>query len=232
MGADERTEANSDAGSTGSPETEASSAATEAAGVTDAPAEETNTEAEVELSAEEAAQAEIAALKEKLIRTAADFDNFRKRTIRDLDDARRRSKETVVREILPVIDNLERAVQASEGATEIAPVLEGVRMVLSSFEETAKNMGLTKVSTAGERFDPAKHDAMGQVETDDVPPGTIINELVPGYMMSDRLLRPAMVSVARAAKTTMPTTAAAEEPLQEDESSSDAVENDTPASES
>jgi molecular chaperone GrpE len=136
-------------------------------------------------------------IKDQLLRTAADFDNFRKRTQKDLAEERRRAKEDVVRELLPVIDNLERALSASASASDVNAIVEGVRMVLKLFEDQASRLGLTKVKAVGERFDPAIHDAIQQVETDDHPPGTVISEVVAGFRLGDKLVRPAMVVVAR-----------------------------------
>ncbi len=109
------------------------------------------------------AKEEQARLREQMLRLAADYDNFRKRVRKDLEDAERRGKEDVLREVLPVFDNL----------------------------------GLTKLVAVGERFDPAVHDAIQQIETDAQAPGTVLQEIVPGYTLADRLLRPAMVVVAR-----------------------------------
>jgi molecular chaperone GrpE len=135
--------------------------------------------------------------KDQLLRTAADFDNFRKRAKRDVDEARQRGKDDVVRDLLPVFDNLERAVQTAEGASDLRSVIEGVRMVLKLFEDTAERTGLERVKSLGERFDPAVHEAIQQQETDAQPPGTIIAEITPGYRFGQRLLRPALVVVAR-----------------------------------
>lgn len=150
------------------------------------------------LSPEEQVIAERDKLKEQLLRTAADFDNFRKRTRRDVQDANRRGVEDTLREVLPVIDNLERAVTAAGQATEVASVAEGVRMVLRQFEEIAARMQLARIPTVGERFDPAVHDAVQQVPSAEHAPGTVIMEVMPGYAVGERLLRPAVVVVASA----------------------------------
>lgn len=136
-------------------------------------------------------------LKEQLLRTAADFDNFRKRTKKDLDESERRGREETVRELLPVFDNLERAVGAAVGTTDVASIIEGVKMVLKLFEDQAGRLGVTKVDAVGQRFDPTVHDAIQQKETDEYPPGTVIAEVVPGYRLGERLIRPAMVVVSR-----------------------------------
>jgi molecular chaperone GrpE len=136
-------------------------------------------------------------LRDQLLRTAADFDNYRKRTRKEIEEARARGREDAVKDVLPVFDNLERAVSAATSAQTIESVVEGVKMVLKLFEDTAERMGLTRVKTLGERFDPTMHEAIQQQETDDQPPGTILTEIVPGYMIGQRLLRAAMVVVAR-----------------------------------
>jgi molecular chaperone GrpE len=135
--------------------------------------------------------------RDQLLRTAADFDNYRKRTRREIDDAKARGRDDAVKDILPVFDNLERAVAAADSAQTVASVVEGVKMVLKLFEDTAERMGLTRVKTVGERFDPAVHEALQQQETEAHPPGTILTEIVPGYKVGERLLRAAMVVVAR-----------------------------------
>lgn len=136
-------------------------------------------------------------LKDQLLRTAADFDNYRKRARKDVEEAERRAKEDVVREILPVIDNLERAVTAAGAASGVDAIVDGIKMVLRLFEDQAGRLGLTRVVAVGERFDPAIHDAIQQVETDDHPAGTVMTEIVPGYRLGEKLVRPAMVVVAR-----------------------------------
>jgi molecular chaperone GrpE len=145
----------------------------------------------------EAVTAERDQMRDQLLRTAADFDNYRKRTRRDVEDAKIRGRDDAVKDILPVFDNLERAVAAATSAQTIESVVEGVKMVLKLFEDTCERMGLTRVKTVGERFDPAVHEAIQQQETDAHPPGTILNEIMPGYMVGARLLRAAMVVVAR-----------------------------------
>jgi molecular chaperone GrpE len=151
------------------------------------------------LSAElEQAQAEATKLREQLLRTAADYDNFRKRTRRDIEDTQRKSIEKVLLEVLPVSDNLERAVQAAQKATDAASVVEGVNMVLRFFEDALNRLGVERVQTVGQPFDPGLHEAVQQVESEQSP-GTVVLELTPGYRINGKLLRPAMVAVAKRA---------------------------------
>ncbi|HJK94232.1 MAG TPA: nucleotide exchange factor GrpE [Polyangiaceae bacterium LLY-WYZ-15_(1-7)] len=152
--------------------------------------------AELEVDVE-ALIAEREQLKDRLLRVAADFDNFRKRAKRELEDTKKRAREDAFRDFLPVVDDLERAVAASGQAKDAEAVAEGVRMVLRGFQERAERMGLERVKAVGAQFDPNLHDAVQQHPTDEHPPGTVVAEVVPGYTMQGRLLRAAMVVVAR-----------------------------------
>lgn len=161
------------------------------------PEEEGDEEVEAEPSDLEKAHAERDRMRDQLLRIAADFDNFRKRSRKEIEEVRRRSVEDTLREVLPIVDNLERAADAMTGATEVSAVSEGVHMVLRGFEEIANRLGLKRVPTVGNEFDPTCHDAMQQQETNEHAPGTIVAEVVPGYFLGERLLRPAMVVVAK-----------------------------------
>jgi molecular chaperone GrpE len=136
-------------------------------------------------------------MREQLLRIAADFDNFRKRSRKEIEEVRRRAIEDTLREVLPIVDNLERAADAMSDATEVAAVVDGVHMVLRGFEDIAGRLDLKRVPGVGHQFDPNCHDAMQQEETDEHAPGTIVSEIVPGYYLGERLLRPAMVVVAK-----------------------------------
>jgi molecular chaperone GrpE len=144
------------------------------------------------------AQAEAARLKEAWIRTAADFDNFRKRTRREIDDARRSGREDLIRSLLPVFDNLERALQSAQRSTDVKAMADGLSMVQRQFVDALGRDGIARVPTVGHSFDPAIHEAIQQVETEAHAPGTILAEVQPGYKIGEKLLRAAMVVVARA----------------------------------
>jgi molecular chaperone GrpE len=149
-------------------------------------------------------------LHERLLRTAADFDNFRKRTRKDMDDARAKAKEDVLREILPVADNLERALAAAEsqgGGAATGGIADGVKLVLRQLASALDRFEVKAFASLGEAFDPARHEAISQMESDK-PAGTVVNEMQKGYLMGTRLLRPAMVSVARAPAAPTPPPAA------------------------
>jgi molecular chaperone GrpE len=144
------------------------------------------------------ARAEAARMKDQWVRTAADFDNYRKRARRDVDDARKAGREDLLKELLPVFDNLERAIVSAQRATEVKPVADGLAMVVKQFVDVVSRSGITKVPTVGVSFDPSIHEAIQQVETDDHPPGTVVSEIQAGYMQGERLVRAAMVVVAKA----------------------------------
>jgi molecular chaperone GrpE len=143
------------------------------------------------------AKADVARFRENWMRTAADFDNFRKRARRELEDARKAGREDLLRDLLPVFDNLERGVQSAQQSTDVKAVTDGLGMVLKQFEGTLGKAGITRVATIGKAFDPTMHEAIQQVETNDHPPGTIVAEVQPGYMAGERLIRAAMVVVAK-----------------------------------
>lgn len=143
------------------------------------------------------AKAEALRFKDQWMRSAADFDNFRKRSRKELEDTRKAGREELLKDLLPVFDNLERAMTSSERATEVKPVADGLKMVLRQFADTLGRSGITKVNTVGNNFDPSVHEAIQQVETDEHPPGTVVAEVQPGYLQGDRLVRAAMVVVAK-----------------------------------
>jgi molecular chaperone GrpE len=143
------------------------------------------------------AKAEALRFKEQWMRSAADFDNFRKRSRKELEDTRKAGREELLKDLLPVFDNLERAMTSAERATEVKPVSDGLKMVLRQFTDTLGRSGITKVPTVGNLFDPSLHEAIQQVETDEHPAGTVVAEVQPGYLQGDRLVRAAMVVVAK-----------------------------------
>jgi len=146
----------------------------------------------------EAARAETRRVREQMLRIAADFENFRKRARRETEDATRRAKEDLLRELLPVFDNLERAVGHAEQAADAGAVATGVKIVLKQFVDTLGRIGVSRINALGAAFDPTVHEAIQQVESVDQSPGTVVAEVVPGYVWGDRLLRASMVVVAKA----------------------------------
>jgi molecular chaperone GrpE len=157
-----------------------------------------------EANQREELEAKIAALEkdkkenwDRYLRAAADVENLRKRQKRELDDARLESKGRVLKEMLPVVDNLERAIEHATAQAGTNPIVEGVQLVLRQFLTAFERLDVTPVEAAGQPFDPNLHEAISQQETD-APPGTVVQVLQRGYKSGDRLLRPALVVVAKA----------------------------------
>jgi molecular chaperone GrpE len=136
---------------------------------------------------------EIADLRDRSMRTLADFDNFRKRSERERQEAKRYALLEPLRDLVGVVDNLERAL-GSQGSAE--DLKRGVEMTLRHFQEQLRRHGVKEVPAKGEAFDPALHEAVSRQEDPTVERPTVAEELQRGYMIHDRLLRPAMVKVA------------------------------------
>jgi molecular chaperone GrpE len=146
----------------------------------------------------EAAKAEQAKLKDQLLRTLADFDNFRKRSRRELSDAEKRGRDDLLKEFLPVFDNLDRAGAHAETATDVKALADGITLVMRQFSDMLSKLGIERVGGVGQPFDPAVHEAVQQMETSDFEPGTIAAEVQAGYRTAEKLIRPALVVVAKA----------------------------------
>jgi molecular chaperone GrpE len=133
---------------------------------------------------------------DKLLRTAADLENLRKRQRREVDEARLDTKSRVLKEILPVVDNLERALTVT--ANDGAAVLDGVRLVQRQFLQALERLEVTPIEAERQPFDPNLHEAISQQESDEHPAGTVMTVLQRGFKAGDRLLRPSLVVVAKA----------------------------------
>ncbi len=138
---------------------------------------------------------------DRFVRQVAELENFKKRATREKDEAVRFANESLVRDLLPVIDNLERAVAHAQGGGNGKPLVEGVEMVLKGLLDVLAKHGVAQISAVGQPFDPEKHEAMAQVESENHAPNTVIEEHHKGYLLKDRLLRPALVTVAMLLKT-------------------------------
>ena len=134
--------------------------------------------------------------KNRMLRAAADLENFRRRSAREKEDLRQYGIDGVIKELLPVLDNLDRAVEHAEKDGE-STLLEGVRMVQRQFVGALQKHGVEGFDSKGELFDPTKHEAIQQHETTEHPHNTIVEEFQRGYFLHDRLIRPALVVVAR-----------------------------------
>lgn len=145
-------------------------------------------------------QAEAAKLKNLALRARADLDNFRKRSLREKEDAIRYANNGLLEKLLPVIDNFELGLDAARNATDAASVLQGMSMVHRQLQDFIRSQGLEEVPADGEAFDPNKHDAVSQEFSADVPEGQVIRQVRKGYKLKDRLLRAASVIVSKGAQ--------------------------------
>lgn len=139
-----------------------------------------------------------------LLRERAELDNFKRRMQRDKIEAVRFAAEPLLRDVLPVVDNLERAVAHARDAEEGSALVEGVEMVLRALSDVLEKHGVTRVAACGTPFDPGVHQAVAHVEDGAAEPNTVLDEHQSGYRFHDRLLRPAMVSVAKAPSEPQP----------------------------
>ncbi len=147
-----------------------------------------------------ALRAELEEKEQKYVRMAADFDNFRKRTLKDREEAHKYGHQNLVKDLLPSVDNLERAIAHAEKSEEgdVGGLLEGVELVARELVAALEKHGVTPVDPQGEPFDPALHEAMAQAPDASVPPNTVTEVFQRGYVLRTRLLRPARVVVSKA----------------------------------
>ncbi len=144
---------------------------------------------------------QIEELKEKMLYQQAEFENFKKMKAREKQDVLRFGNETLIKELLPVIDNLERAIEHAGKTEEAKSIAEGVALTLNGFLKVLEKSDVTRVEALGRTFDPNLHEAIYQEEKNGVEPGTVVGEFQKGYVMDGRLLRPSMVSVAKKPET-------------------------------
>ena len=146
------------------------------------------------------ARAEAAETYDRLLRLSAEFENYKKRMQRQAEDHRKYANESIIKDLLSVVDNLERAVNASQqsGSEADACMLEGLEMTLNEIRKVLKKYHVEPVEAVGQPFDPTYHEAVMQQPSEDYPDNIVIQEMQKGYMLHDRLIRPAMVVVAKA----------------------------------
>jgi molecular chaperone GrpE len=148
-------------------------------------------------TSDDAKDKEIAELKDKYLRTLAENENARRRIRQQSEDSVRLQKENLLRDLLPIVDNLERAVGAARGSADGKSIVEGVKMVLASLMDFLKGNGVRPMASVGELFDPSRHEAADQVAHPTHPPNTVVDEFHRGYLMNDKVLRPARVVVSK-----------------------------------
>ena len=134
---------------------------------------------------------------DRYLRQVAELENFKKRSAREREEVSRFANEALIKDLLAVVDNLERAIAHASDGGNGKPIVEGVEMVLKGLLDALAKHGVTQISAIGQPFDPSMHEAMAHVESDAHEPNHVVEELHKGYTLRDRLLRPALVSVAK-----------------------------------
>lgn len=157
--------------------------------------------------------AKVAQLEDQLLRGQAELENFRRRSHRELADVRKYQSLPVVRDLLPGLDNLNRAVQSAEQTGDVTTLLEGIRMVAQQIQDVLKAHATQQIEAEGQPFDPNLHEALSQVPTSECPPMTVIQVVETGYVMHDRVVRPAKVIVSCAP----PEAASADAPAEQEQ---------------
>jgi molecular chaperone GrpE len=164
----------------------------------------------LEVSAEEIVidprDLEIANLKDRLLRLQADFDNFRKRTIRDRDDMARRAAEKILKELLPAIDHFELGIQAARNNHIKHSVIEGFEGIVKQFQAILERAGVTPIATKGQPFDPHSHECVTQIPSEEHPENIVIEETRRGYRLGNYILRAAQVIVSSGPTAVPPAT--------------------------
>jgi molecular chaperone GrpE len=144
----------------------------------------------------EARTREAAEARDRYVRTLAEFDNYRRRTGREREEWRRQAQEELLREVLPVLDNFDRALAAPPARGADQAFRTGVELIQRNFLAALERLGVRPFGAVGEPFDPTRHEAVGRVERRDVEDQTVVSEALRGYLLQDRVLRPAQVVVA------------------------------------
>jgi molecular chaperone GrpE len=135
--------------------------------------------------------------RDRLLRAQAELENYRKRSRREFEEAQRYREMDVLRDLLPVLDNVQRAIEAAEKTADIESLRAGFRMTAQQIEKLLENHGCRTIPTDGTPFDPTVHDAILQQPASDIPPGTIVATASRGFKLHDRVVRPAQVIVAK-----------------------------------
>mgnify|MGYP000020546522 CR=1 FL=1 len=151
---------------------------------------------EAALDAEKLA-AELADLNQRFLRVAADFDNYKRRTVQEKEDLVKYSNAKIMGELLPVLDAFQLALKNPGESQEAQNVIKGVEMLYRQIMQVLEQAGMSKIEAVGQPFDPKLHEAIMQVDDDSVPEDTVVEELRAGYVLNERVIRPSMVKVSR-----------------------------------
>lgn len=142
-------------------------------------------------------KAKLEEAENRYLRLQADFDNFRRRTKLDMEASQKYRAQNIITDLLPALDNFERALQMQVDHEQAKSLLQGMEMVYRSLLEAIKKEGVEKIDAVGKSFDPHLHQAVMQVETEDTESGIVLEEFQKGYKLKDRVIRPSMVKVSQ-----------------------------------
>jgi molecular chaperone GrpE len=134
---------------------------------------------------------------QRLLRVQADYDNFRRRTVKEKEELAKYASSVLITQLIPVIDNFERALTTGDESTNGSAYAKGVEMIFRQFMDVMSAEGLTPMNSVGEAFNPEYHQAIMQVESDEYEEGIVVEEIQKGYLLKDKVLRPAMVKVSQ-----------------------------------
>ena len=155
-------------------------------------------EAAEELEKElEAKDAVIKDLQDKMLYFQAEFENFKKLKAKEKQEVLKFGNETLLKELIPVLDNMERALEHSAHADDVKAIEEGVKIILNQFLKVLEKAGVERIEAVGQKFDPNIHEALYQEERDDMEPDTVVSEVEKGYLLNGRVVRPSRVSVSK-----------------------------------
>jgi molecular chaperone GrpE len=160
-----------------------------------------NSQAEVDSKLAEL-EVDLAAANERVVRAQAELENFRKRVYREMEEERKYASLPLLQGLLPVIDNLDRAMESAEKNHDVQGLLEGVRLVAQQFRSVLQQHHCTMIEAKGKLFDPHLHEAIAQLPSQDVPAGSVIDTTLPGYVLHDRVVRASQVLVSAGAEAT------------------------------
>jgi len=169
--------------------------------VNQAQEEAKNPQEEIESLETNEEENELEELNNKYLRLAAEFENYKKRMSKDKADSIAYANEELIKEFLNVLDNLERALEHTKHQDDVKPIIDGVKLVQKQFMSSLEKFGVKAIDASkGKEFDPMFHQAVEHAESSEISPGLVLSEMLPGYTLKDRLLRPALVVVSKDAE--------------------------------
>ncbi len=141
------------------------------------------------------AQSQIAI--DKMMRLAAEFDNYKKRSAKEYENIRKYAAESIIKELIPIVDNFERAIESADESKDIDSLLKGINLILNQMLNLLEKEGVTRIKAVGEVFDPNVHEAVLHIASDEYPENVVVNEFQKGYILNGRVIKPAMVAVSK-----------------------------------